>query len=277
MAEYVKDMPVSKTLDYMDGFGVSMDRRSKIARFPLNYFYRLEAKLMMAYENNIAEHFDNLIIISEQDKALFEPNTAERMQVVGNGISDYFFDYQNHSISKEYELVFIGNMSYLPNIETAKYLVKEIMPQLPEHFKLLIAGTNPTNQVKSWASARVMISGRVDDIRAYYLKGKIFIVPMWSGTGQQNKILEALALGIPCITTNEVNNAIGAKAGKEILIAQSKDEFILAVHKLLDDSELYKQIVVNGKQFVKENYDWKQKALILSSIFARKSKFENGN
>lgn len=110
---------------------------------------------------------------------------------------------------------------------------------------------------------------RVDDIRTSYVSGRIFVAPMWSGTGQQNKILEAMALGIPCITTQLVNNAIGAQPGKEILIGQSKlIEFANAIQLLLKDQALYHTISTQSSKFVQQKFDWKQNATILSSIFA---------
>ncbi|MBK7635785.1 MAG: hypothetical protein IPJ13_17020 [Saprospiraceae bacterium] len=135
MAEYAKDLKGPKTLDYMDGFGTSMDRRAKIVGFPLNIFFRMEAKRMKQYEKQIAKSFDNLTIISQQDKSLFDFPDAERMLVLGNGIDEYFTDFHCENVEKKFDLVFVGNMSYLPNVESVKYTVNEIMPLLPEHFK----------------------------------------------------------------------------------------------------------------------------------------------
>lgn len=268
MAEYTKDLTGPKTLDYMDGFGTSMDRRAKIAGFPLSIFFRLEAKRMKLYEKLIAKSFDHLTIISQQDKSLFDFPEAESMIVLGNGIDEYFTEFHCVNIKKEFDLVFVGNMSYLPNVESVKYTVNEIMPLLPEHFKFLISGTDPSSTVKSLASEKITVTGRVDDIRLSYLKGKVFIVSMWSGTGQQNKILEALALGIPCVTTKAVNDSIGAQADKEILLAETRDEFVQHILQLTSNQALYQMIATNGKQFVRENYSWKQKGEILNSIFA---------
>ncbi|MBK7635784.1 MAG: glycosyltransferase [Saprospiraceae bacterium] len=132
----------------------------------------------------------------------------------------------------------------------------------------MISGTDPSSIVKSLASERIKVTGRVNDIRLSYLKGKVFIVSMWSGTGQQNKILEALALGIPCVTTKAVNNAIGAQPDNEILLAETREEFVQQILQLTSNPALYQRIAALGKQFVRENYSWKQKGRILNSIFA---------
>ena len=114
------------------------------------------------------------------------------------------------------------------------------------------------------------MSGWIDDIRSAYTNAKIFVAPMWSGTGQQNKILEAMALGVPCITTSLVNNAIGAQDGKEILLAENAHEFAKAIEKILADDLLYDSISMNSMQYVRQNFDWNQQSKLLSSIFAAK-------
>ena len=149
-----------------------------------------------------------------------------------------------------------------------EFLINDILPLLPDKTKVIIAGANPSPRVKKLTSAQVFVSGWVDDIRTSYVSGRIFVAPMWSGTGQQNKILEAMALGIPCITTQLVNNAIGAQPGKEILIAESATEFANAIQLLLKDQALYHTISTQSSKFVQQKFDWKQNATILSSIFA---------
>ncbi len=268
MAEYAKDFPCKKTLDYMDSFGTSMRKRGNIAKLPYSFIYNLEALRMIKYEAEISRFFDHLTIISEQDKAHFDFVGSDKIQVIGNGVSEEFseFDVKTERI---FEIVFVGNMSYLPNIESAEFLVYRILPELPAHFKLLIAGTNPDKRVLAMSSANVTVSGWVEDIRLSYLAGKIFVAPMWSGTGQQNKILEALALGVPCVTTRVVNNAIGAIPDKEIIIAESCKEFADAIIMLLSDNHKYNNIKDGGKRFVKQNFDWKLKGNLLSYIFAQ--------
>lgn len=78
-----------------------------------------------------------------------------------------------------------------------------------------------------------------------------------------------MAMGVPCITTKVVNNAIGAGQDEEIVLAETPEEFAIAIQKLLSDPELYMKISTNAKIFVKQNFDWKQNGMILSSIFAQ--------
>jgi polysaccharide biosynthesis protein PslH len=268
MAEYCIHLPFPKTLDYMDSFGVGMIRRATVANGLTAKIYEFEAKRMINYEAAIAKKFDHLTIISHQDKAQFQFPEAAAIHVVSNGISPDFFNFPKYD-KPEYDIVFVGNMNYLPNIEAAEYLVTKILPNLDSNCKVLIAGASPSARIKRLASQTVVISGWMDDIRHAYANAKIFVAPIWSGTGQQNKILEAMAMGLPCITTAVVNNAIGAAINKEILLAETPEEFTLQINQILSNETLYHQISAHSTTFVQQNFDWKQNGKLLSTIFAQ--------
>lgn len=268
MAEYCKDMPILKTLDYMDSFGIGMKRRAHVAKGFSKFIYNIEASRMIRYEAMIADKFDHLTIISEQDKAQFSFAQANDIHILHNGIDPSFFDYGSQP--KDVDIVFVGNMGYLPNVEAAEFLVQQILPKCDQRVSVLIAGTNPANRVKALQSDQVIISGWIEDIRSAYGRAHIFVAPLWSGTGQQNKILEAMAMGIPCITTTAVNNAIGAEDGEEIILADDEAQFAEKIKSLLHNDHLRSQISQNAKIFVKQNFDWKQNGIILSSIFTNK-------
>ncbi len=270
MAEYCKTIPIPKTLDYMDSFGVGMKRRVQVAKGISKLLYRLESQRMIKYESEIAEYFNHLTIISQQDKDNFEFEKAKEIHVINNGIDQSFFE--NLNINKTFDLVFVGNMSYLPNIEAAEYLASKILPLCPVNTSLLIAGTNPADRIKNLADENVTISGWMDDIRLAYGQARVFVAPLWSGTGQQNKILEAMAMGIPSITTTAVNNAINAQENKEIMIANDEIEFVNHINILLSNKDKYHDISHNAKTFVARNFDWNHNGLILSSIFAQNLK-----
>src|SRR5690606_31251515 len=114
----------------------------------------------------------------------------------------------------------------------AIFLVEKVLPiiqqELPE-IKVSIVGANPNPKVQRLASKNVFISGWVDDIRIHYAEAKVFAAPMLLGTGLQNKLLEAMAMKIPCITTSLANNALNAIEDESILIAESPEEFSLKI------------------------------------------------
>ncbi len=158
-------------------------------------------------------------------------------------------------------------MSYPPNIEAVTYIVNEILPAFPQS-ELLIAGALPHHKVKKLAAkdSRVHISGWVDDIRESYLSARIFLAPMMTGTGMQNKLLEAMALRTPCVTTSLANNAIEGKHMKEVVVADTKEELINACRSLLNDKNLRDSLSSAGKNFIREKYNWQQANAMLSEL-----------
>ncbi|MBK8082102.1 MAG: glycosyltransferase [Saprospiraceae bacterium] len=208
-------------------------------------------------------------MISDQDcYALTGKNEQNEIIINPNGVDDSFFNYPKEE--KYFDLVFVGNMGYLPNIEAVEFLVNTIMPLLSESINLLIAGARPHQRVLQLASHRVSVGGWYDDIREAYAQAKIFIAPIWSGTGQQNKILEAMAMGLPCITTSVVNNAIRAEDGTEIVLANDAETFSEKIKQLLNSEETILNIGIKAKNFVKQNYSWTTNIDSLSRIFASK-------
>lgn len=254
--EYVKNYHACpKTIDYMDALSKGMERRTKEATLLKKWIFNQEYQRLVQYENAIFEYFEHHTIISQQDqREIFHKKNYE-ITIIPNGVAKTFFEKPN--TEKIYDIVFTGNMSYPPNVTAAKYIVEKLLPKLPENTKLLLAGASPSAEIKALENQHVTVSGWVDDIRESYAQGNVFIAPMFLGTGLQNKLLEAMALGLPCITSPLANNALGAIDQEQILLAETETSFINQIRYLLSHPEEAKMIGQNGKLFVKDNYDWK--------------------
>ncbi len=259
-AEYLKDSSIPKTIDYMDAFSKGYQRRIEHSSFFKRLLLKIETKRIHQYEKNIFNHFDKHCIISIQDKQQLPVRLKHNIAVIPNGVDIDYFKSQP-SDKKQFDLVFIGNLGYPPNIIAAKYIVNKILPILIQkglQIKILIAGARPTPEINQLASNNVSIQGWVKDIRTAYSSGKIFVAPLFTGSGLQNKILEAMAMGIPCITTPLVNQAINAEQDKSICLANTAEEFAARIIFLLNDSSYRKELSKNALTFVHENYQWKK-------------------
>jgi len=267
VAEYVKDLKIPKTIDYQDVFSKGMDRRIALAPFYLRPFLKSEYRRLQNYEHMVFERFDNKIIISAPDRDLIPHPEREKIVVVANGVDTEFFSPV--AGEKKYDLVFTGNMGYPPNINSAEYLVNQIMPRLMHQkhdLHLLLAGANPNIRVMVLKSANVEVSGWVPDMRDCYASAKIFIAPMQIGTGLQNKLLEAMAMQIPCITSPLAFQALNAKAGVDILVAETPDEYVKHVLFLLGNPEKAREIGLSGHRFVHENYSWERETAKIEAL-----------
>ncbi|HNY01914.1 MAG TPA: glycosyltransferase [Bacteroidales bacterium] len=257
VAEYARDLNIPKTLDYQDVFSKGMERRLATSPFYLKPFLRLEYQRLLRYEHDIFEAFDNKIIISAPDRDLIPHPDRARIQVVANGVDTGFFRPVDQP--RNVDLVFTGNMGYPPNIRSAEFLVNDILPEVLKKrpgIRLLIAGANPHLRVMSLRSAQVEVSGWVADIRESYARARIFIAPMQIGTGLQNKLLEAMAMRLPCITSPLAFQALNAREGEEILVAGTPAEYAAHILYLLDNPQKADEIAGKGYDFVHRNFSW---------------------
>jgi glycosyltransferase involved in cell wall biosynthesis len=271
-AEYVKDYhECPKTIDYMDALSMGIERRIGLSPWYTKWAFKLEARRLKEYESKIFNYFEFHTIISEQDRNYIAHPDKAKIICIPNGVGENFFDFQLTK-QPDHDLVFVGNLSYAPNVEAVKYLTEKILPKLPiSSNKILISGAQPSHVVNSMCHGHANITLRswVDDIRDSYVSGRVFVAPMFIGTGLQNKLLEAMALGIPCVTTSLANNALKAKENEEILIANTTEEFIEALEQLKNE-EFCQNIRQNAQKFVKANFRWNQStAGITKEMFKR--------
>jgi len=267
-AEYIKGIQKPKTLDYQDVFSKGVERRIAISPWYFKPILQMELKRLVKYEAEVFSLFDSKTIISETDRDLIPHPLKHQIVVIPNGVDTDFFSPS--VCEKEYDLLFTGNMSYLPNTLSAELLAGEILPLLHKSvpgINLMIAGANPSAKVAALDSEFVKVSGWVDDIRECYNKSRIFVAPMQIGTGLQNKLLEAMAMGMPCITSDLANNALGAKDGKEIMVCRTNEEYVSAIIKLKSEKEVADRIAAAGRAFVAGKYKWDVQAALLEHTF----------
>ncbi len=267
-AEYVKNLHhINKTIDYQDAFAKGMEKRMKAAAWYNRFIFKWEYERLRHYENIAYHYFDKHVIISEQDREGIAHEEHKSIRIIANGVDMDYYKPMAHN--KEFDLVFTGNMSYPPNVDCAVYVAKKVMPvlwQSDPNINLLISGTSPVKDVRELAQSNITITGWVDDMRISFARAKVFIAPMQIGTGLQNKLLEAMAMKIPCITSPLANAALKAMPGKEILIGNTPGELALHVIELLQNDTLQEDLVNNGYQFVKKNYSWHANNLLLEKI-----------
>ncbi len=260
MAEYAKQLNIHpSTLDYMDTFSMGMKRMVATADFYLKFPIRIEEKRLARYEYASFKYFDQHLIISKQDRDCIPHPSFRKIEVVANGVD--FEYYQPQQLEKKYDLLFIGNMSYKPNIDSVIYAAEKILPALHKlnpSATLMIAGANPTAAVRDLANRYVTVSGWVENPRIILSESKIMVAPMLISIGLQNKILQAMAMKLPCVISKLANNAIGAPENECVLVADNPEDYAAKINMLLNDELLRTTIAENAYKFVANNFDWEK-------------------
>ena len=263
MAQYVFDNDNPKIIDLVDVDSEKWIQYANRTSFPYSWVYSLEAKRLRRYEKDINKIFNNCLVVTEEEKKIFSSFSLypDKITAISIGIDEEYFkplleEYTSNTI------VFTGAMDYFPNIDAMIFFCKEILPLVKEKLPdviLYIVGSSPTQEVQRLANNKdIIVTGYVDDTRPYIGKSAVCVVPLRVAQGIQNKILEAMSMGIPVVTTSFGNKGVGAEEDKEIVVADDKNKFAEKVVEILQNRILRDQLSRNGKQLIGQRYSWKR-------------------
>ena len=242
------------SLDYMDSMVLNDMASQHIRGRGLVALRYLERKRIAAFESKFHNAFDNHFIISQRDKIQMTHTTQKDIEILSNGVDSKEISSSAEG-QKDYDLCFCGNLGYGPNQKAIDIILNDIWPQVRTS-SLVLAGADAPSYLSSIREENLAILSPVDDMSDIYMKSRILIAPIFTGSGQQNKILEAMALGVPCITTSFVNESIGANNGDEIMVADDPKSFIESVKVLLSQPEIYTRISKNARGLVERRFNW---------------------
>jgi polysaccharide biosynthesis protein PslH len=274
VAEYVKHIHhIPKSLDYMDAFSKGIERRIDSAGWQ-RFIFRLEHKRLIKYENLIFDYFEHHLIISDQDRNYIMHPLRANIDVVPNGVDYQYF--KKKVVRKEYDIVFVGNMSYPPNVDAAVFLVDDILPLLKlkhNDVRVLIAGANPSQEVLALQYTKnVTVSGWVDDIRTAYASAHVFVAPLRMGTGLQNKLLEAMSMELPCVTSPLAAKAMIGNGEGNLFTASTPTNYADTISSLLLKRETIEGVGKLARNYVIEKYSWKSNTAPLLKAIDRLTK-----
>jgi sugar transferase (PEP-CTERM/EpsH1 system associated) len=277
MAQYVNactDIPVA--VDFVDVDSEKWGQLAALAGFPVSWFFRIEKERLGRYEIDVSRWCRWSLFVSEAEAKLFSDIAgSENIVALPNGVhSDLLHlssarEYPTQTTQREFavpedralKLVFAGTMNYLPNIDAVSFLVHEILPLIQREYPNVavdIVGRCPPRRLRKLGRRRgVRVLGEVDDVRSHLLQADVSVAPMRIARGIQNKILEAMAMGIPVVTTSAGATGIDAKVGEELLIGDTPESFAHQVIRLLRDRRFGKEIGRKARDRVVQCYNWK--------------------
>lgn len=255
--EWVKRSKVPKVLDFQDCLSKNVERRMYKAKGLKRRMLHYEFKMLRSCEYDAFSIYDAFTIISHPDKDAVPHRRNDEIVVLPNGVDITHF--YPRTCEKQYDVLFCGNMHYPPNIDAALFLAKEVMPlvwKVRPDITLMLAGANPVSVVRNLQSDKVEVTGWVEDMSDCYAKSKLFVAPMQIGTGLQNKLLEAMAMKMPCVTSKLANGALGAEDGNQVMIANTPQEYAECILQLLEYTDKSDKLAQNGYDYVLNKYTW---------------------
>jgi len=250
-----------KMLDYGDADSEKWLEYARASRFPLSLGFALEGRKVRRYERWLAEGFDACSVNAPREREVLGQYVDKPIYVFPNGVDlDYFRPQREGGPASPARVVFTGNMSYKPNVEAVGDFVSRILPRVwarrPET-EFYIVGMDPSPAVRRLADGRrIVVTGRVDDVRPYFDAATVAVAPLRIARGLQNKVLEAMAMRVPVVASPAAFNGINAEAGRDVLVADDPESFSRGVVSLLDDPLLRDRHAAAARTCVERNHDW---------------------
>lgn len=271
MAPYLpgRGAPVHRHLDLMDSFAINMRTRAERSPALSRAGFAIESRLLGAYEAEACAAADSASVIGEGDRAAPGLGAAA---IVPNGVDESRFPFRPDGRAPD-ELVFFGNLGYFHNIEPCVVLARQVLPRIREArlgVRLRLIGDRPAARVRELdALPGVEVTGRVPDMAAAIERATVAVLPMTSGSGVKNKILESFASGLPVVTTEDGARGIeGAKPGRELLLAAAEPAaFAAETLRALDAPALRSRLAHSAHALVRERYSWARAAQKLLSLY----------
>ena len=233
-------------------------------------YARRTARLMQRAEQLALKEFDAHIAVSDADrKRLHSIDPNAQVFVIENGVEAA--SYKDEQSVQKNCIVFVASMDYHANIDAAKHFARDVWPQLHQQrpeLRFTVVGRNPSAEVEALASqSGIEVTGSVDDVRPYYRSAIAAVVPLNVGGGSRLKILEAMAAGVPVVSTRLGAEGLDVTDGENILLVDSPAQFIEAMAKVFDDTALRERLIRNGEALIHARYDWSMLGVKLQQYY----------
>lgn len=273
MAPYAENLKIFKVLDLTDAISLSLKRSLKYRKHIFYLFYLLEWLKVRRYEKKMVQQFDKCILISDVEKNAIEGSKNLRnIEIVQNGV-DFNKLTPSDKPYNDRKISFIGNLHSFPNRDAVLFFYSDILPLIKKDISDIefhVVGINlPPKILKLKEDRNIVVKGSVEDLKHYLEDSACFVCPIRSGAGLQNKILEAMSLGLPVVTTSIGFEGIKAEKGRDLLIADNPDDFAKRVIEIIKDKNLRNNLSQNARKLVLEKYNWQDIIRELENIFEK--------
>jgi sugar transferase (PEP-CTERM/EpsH1 system associated) len=270
VAGYATSAKCPKILDFVDADSLKWKQYSDFHRPPKSWLYSYEARKLYDFELEMMETFDRTLFVSPSEIAnRSTTGLTDKIYFMQNGIDLEYFKPPS-ALAASPAIAFTGAMDYYPNIDAALFFAREIFPiirSIKPDARFLIIGSRPTEEVRKLAAIPgITVTGTVKDVRPFLAECQAAVVPLRIAQGIQNKILEALAFGLPVIATPVAAGTLAS--AKELPIAATADpgEFARYVLRFLQEYPITPDKIDASRKYLSMHYDWETNLAILDGL-----------
>lgn len=275
---------VSYIMDLVDVDSDKWEQYAERHSAPMKWVYHLESRLLHRYERSVTDWFDAVVLVSEAEADVFRNRVSgqQNIRAVGNGVDlAYFHSADNKTIRTNRRISFCGAMNYLPNVDAVCWFAREVLPRIREKLgdvEFWIVGGAAGDDVRALENLPgVRVTGRVDDVRPFVWDSDLAVAPIRIARGIQNKVLEAMAMGVATLVTPQAFEGLEAEAGRELIVAPAEPEDFAAVAiELLSDPLRRQTIARHARQMVEEKYSWEGRLQVLDDLLLGSFKDNSG-
>jgi len=232
----------------------------------------VDHQLFGSWEEQAVKMFDGIVAVSALEQEWIQRHApAVAVELIPNGVDvDYFSEAER--CSSRGSAVFTGLMNYPPNIDACAWFCDAVLPHVARNHadvRFTIVGDKPTATVRGLTrTAGVRVTGRVNDVRPYLAESSVVVIPLRSGGGTRLKILEAMAMGRPVVSTPQGAEGLDVVDGENILIAETPEEFAARVIAVLDSDDLARRLGTAGRHLAVSKYGWSRCLRRLDDLYA---------
>jgi sugar transferase (PEP-CTERM/EpsH1 system associated) len=272
MAPYVSaERGIPKVLDFVDSDALKWLQYAHFKSGPARWLYSWEGRILLRFEKKMADAFDDSTFVSSREAGhLCSRKYEGKVHFVQNGIDlEALADIKIDGASKT--IIFTGVMDYFPNVDAVAYFAREIFPlvraAVPEA-RFLIVGRNPTPEVQRLVNLPgVQVTGTVPDVRPFLAESKVAVVPVRISRGIQNKILEALAAGLPVVTTSAAAEGLASINEYAIAVAEEPKAYAEHVIAYLKVPPNAGRVAATRRRLIRE-YNWERNLSAFDEMLA---------
>ena len=274
VAQYVEHVQgIPKILDFGDMDSQKWLEYANYKPWPLSWGYTYEGLKMLRAEKRLARRFDLCTATTRAERETLDGyGTGAVTDWFPNGVDAQFFSPGEEAYEAD-TISFIGRMDYYPNQECMQRFCDQVWPRLLAKrpgMKLLIVGADPSPEMRRLGERPgVTVTGSVPDVRPYVRRSALMVAPLAIARGTQNKILEAMAMGVPVVTSTIAAGGVDAVPGEHLLVADTPEALAAAIERVCDDRAERQRLAEAGRQRVLSHHAWSHSMKRLDGIIQR--------